>query len=175
MSRRPSIDERQAFAVELGHLVRTVTKHGGGTYSHRCSLESFKAVAHFIEEHAQQGISTNMLWQGLPNVPCTQASVAVAFLKDRGCIDVRHRRMFPTSGCFVEDALVEFHALQHAGRDFASEAQQAQAANAWPTAVALWRQVAEASGDAAERERCLKQAAWCDDMAALVEEPADQP
>jgi hypothetical protein len=81
----------------------------------------------------------------------------------------------PTSGCFVEDALVEFHALQHAGRDFASEAQQAQAANAWPTAVALWRQVAEASGDAAERERCLKQAAWCDDMAALVEEPADQP
>jgi hypothetical protein len=174
MSRKPSIDERQTFAVEHGHLVRTVTTHGGGTYCHRCSLESFKAVAHCIEEHAQQGITTNLLWEALPDVPCTPVSVAVAFLKDRGCIDVRHRRMFPTSGCFVEDALVEFHALEHAGWDFAGEAQQAQAASAWPQAAALWRQAAEACGDSAVRDRCQNQAAWCDDMAALVEEPGEQ-
>ena len=174
MSRRPSIDERQTFAVELGHLVRTVTTHGGGTYSHRCSLKSFKAVAHFIEEHATEGVTTTMLWDGLPDVPCTPVSVAVAFLKDRGCIDVRHRRMFPTSGCFVEDALIEFHALQHAGQDFAGQAERAQVASAWPQAAALWRQAAEASGDAAQREHYLKQAAWCDDMDALVEEPDEQ-
>jgi hypothetical protein len=51
------------------------------------------------------------LWDGLPDVPCTQAAVALAFLKERGCIDVRRKRSYPASAILVEDALIEFHAL----------------------------------------------------------------
>ena len=111
MTRRPPIEGRQAFTVELGYLVRTVTRRAGGTYCHRCSLETYKAVAYFIEENARAGVTSGMLWQELRDVPCTQASVAVAFLKERGCLDVRHRRVFPASSFFVEDALLEFYAL----------------------------------------------------------------
>jgi hypothetical protein len=113
MTRRPSINERQTFTVELGHLVRTVTRRDGGTYSHRCSLKSYKAVAHFIDENGAAGVTTGMLWEAVPDVPCTQASVAVAYMKERGCLEARYRRLFPTSAFFVEDALLEYHALEH--------------------------------------------------------------
>jgi len=178
MTRRPSIDERQSFAVELGHLVRTVTKRDGGTYSHRCSLESYKAVAHAIEENATAGVTTGMLWEAVPDVPCTQTSVAVAFMKERGCLEARHRRLFPTTDFFVEDALIEYHALEHgatAGQDLANQAQAAQRANDWPRAAALWRQAAEATDDAGQRDHYAKQAAWCDDMSALADDTGDQP
>jgi hypothetical protein len=113
MPRRPAIDERQSFAFELGQLVRTVTTRGGRTYCHRCSLASYQAVAHCIAESAGQGVTTNMLWEAAPEIPCTQASVAVAFMKERGCLAVRMRRMFPASNFFYEDALIEWHALAH--------------------------------------------------------------
>jgi len=173
MTRRPSIDERQAFTVELGHLVRAVTKRDGGTYSHRCSLESYKAVAHFIDENGAAGVTTGMLWEAVPDVPCTQASVAVAFMKERGCLEARHRRLFPTSEFFVEDALLEYHALEHgvtAGDDAASQAQTAQRAGDWTRAAELWRQAADTCDDERQRHGYLKQAAWCEDMNALRQE-----
>ena len=115
MTRGQPVDERQAFTVDQGHLVRTVTRRAGGNYSHRCSLESYKAVAHFIEENASAGVTTGMLWEAVPEVPCTQASVAVAFLKERG---VRGRPLpppVPDLGLlFFEDAMVEFYALEEA-------------------------------------------------------------
>lgn len=113
MTRRPSIDERQSFAFELGQLVRTVTTRGGHTYCHRCSLASYQAVARFIEENAGQGVTTTMLWEAVPEVPCTQTAVAAAFLKERGCVAIRQRRMLPASNFFYEDALAEWHALAH--------------------------------------------------------------
>jgi len=173
MTRRPSIDERQAFTVEVGHLVRTVTRRDGGTYSHCCSLPSYKAVAHFIDENGADGVTTGMLWEAVPDVPCTQASVAVAFMKERGCLDARHRRLFPTSDYFGEDALLEYHALEHeatAGDDVASQAQAAQRAGDWSRAAALWRQAADTCDDEQQRHGCLKQAAWCEDMNALRRE-----
>ena len=111
MARRSNLDDRQSFQVEQGHLVRTVAKRDGRTYCHRCSLESYTAVVHFVDEHADQGITTTTLWEHLADVPCTQASVALAFLKERGCLEARFRRLFPTSDVFFEDALLEFHAL----------------------------------------------------------------
>jgi len=172
MTRRPSIHERQAFNVELGHLVRTVTRRDGGTYSHRCSLESYKAVAHFIDENGAAGVTTGMLWEAVPDVPCTQASVAVAFMKERGCLEARYRRLFPTSAVFVEDALLEYHALEHEATDddTANQAQAAQRADEWPRAAALWRQAADTCDDERQRHGYLKQAAWCDDMNSLREE-----
>ena len=111
MTRRSDIDKRQTFHVEQGHLVRTVAMRDGRAYSHRCSLESYTAVARFIEERAAEGITTTVLWDSLEDVPCTQASVALGFLKERGCLEARFRRLFPTSHVFFEDALMEFHAL----------------------------------------------------------------
>ncbi len=114
--RRP-VENRQTFTVEQGRLVRTVRRQHGGIYSHRCSLESYKAVAHLIEDCGGEGVTTDMLWEQLPDVPCTQTSVAVAFMKERGCLVVRHRRIFPTSDFFSEDALIEYHALESVEND----------------------------------------------------------
>jgi hypothetical protein len=37
-------------------------------------------------------------------------------MKERGCLEVRRGRLFfPTSSFFYEDAMLEFHALEHAG------------------------------------------------------------
>lgn len=147
MTRRQPVDQRQSFTFELGHLVRTVRRRDGGTYCHRCSLEAYKAVVHFIEEHAGQGVTTNMLWKAVPDVPCTQTSVAVAFMKERGCLSVCQRRMFPTSDFFFEDAMIELHAMQHKGPE----------------------------SNASKRERYAKHAAWCDDTAARGDEAGEQP
>lgn len=110
MARR-TIDHRQTFGLEDGWLVRTVVKPDGSLYQHRCSLDSYRAVAHFIDEHGNVGVTTNGLWDVLPDVPCTQAAIALAFLKEQSCVTVRHRRCYPASNFLVEDALLEFHAL----------------------------------------------------------------
>jgi hypothetical protein len=94
-----------------GVLVRTVTRPGGRSYRHTCTLESFADVARFIEEHAGTGVTTNEFWDRLDDVPCTQATVALEFLKDRATVEVERRRCFPASSCFFEDALCEWHAL----------------------------------------------------------------
>lgn len=89
--------------------------------------------------------------------------------EERGCLETRLRRFFPTSDFLVEDALIEFHSLERAATadDTAQQGQAAQPSGDWPRAAALWRRAAEATGDAGERARHLKLAAWCDDMAVL--------
>lgn len=175
MTRTQPVDERQSFTIELGHLVRTVAKRDGSTCSHRCEQESYKAVAHFIEENAGQGVTTGSLWEAVPDVRCTQASVAVAFMKERGCLTVRQRRMFPTSRFFFEDAMVEYHGLEHVtGDTLAREAEAAQRASNWRRAAAIWREAAGAVDDADQRGWFERQAAWCDDMAVLVDETDGQ-
>ena len=108
---RRAIDHRQTFALEDGWLVRTVVKPDDTSYQHRCSLDSYRAVAHYIDEHTTDGVTTNGLWDGLPDVPCTQAAIALAFLKERDCVTVRRRRCYPASNFMVEDALLQFYAL----------------------------------------------------------------
>lgn len=108
---RRTINHQQRFMLEDGWLVRTVIKSDGSSYQHRCSLDSYRDVAHFIDEHATDGVTTNGLWDGLPNVPCTQAAIALAFLKERGCVTICHRRCYPASNFLVVDALIEFQAL----------------------------------------------------------------
>ena len=104
--------ERQIdFRMVHGVLVRTATLPDGRSYQHTCTLESFADAARFIEEHGREGVTTNMLWGQLDDVPCTQATVALEFLKDRGCVEVERRRCWPASGCVFEDALCEWHAL----------------------------------------------------------------
>jgi hypothetical protein len=51
-----------------------------------------------------------MLWERL-DVRSAQATVALEFLKDRGCVEVARRWCWPASGFVFEDALCEWHAL----------------------------------------------------------------
>jgi hypothetical protein len=101
------------FEVVAGHLVRTVVLRDGRSYTQRCTLDAYVDVAYYVDGHATEGVTTNMMWDALPDVPCTQASVALDFLKERGCVTVRFRRCFPASDFLFEDAMVEFHALEH--------------------------------------------------------------
>jgi predicted transcriptional regulator len=41
----------------------------------------------------------------------TQVNVALEFLKERGIVDVRHRRCYPGTRDVHLDAMIEFHAL----------------------------------------------------------------
>jgi hypothetical protein len=111
MTRARRAERQCEFRIVRDVLVRTVTWQDGRSYQHSCTLQSFADVARFIEEHASDGVTTNELWDQLEDTPCTQATVALEFLKDRGCVDVERRRCFPTSDCFFEDALCEWHAL----------------------------------------------------------------
>jgi hypothetical protein len=56
--------------------------------------------------------------------------------------------------------------------ELADEAQSAQRAGAWLQAAALWHRAAKVC-DPQDRGRYLQQAAWCDDMAALANEPTN--
>jgi len=43
--------------------------------------------------------------------PMTQVNVALAFLKERGCVITRFRRHWPASTFVFEDAMIEYFAL----------------------------------------------------------------
>lgn len=99
------------FYVTDQGLIREVTRSStGSTYSQRCTLENFKRVAWLIDQAARP-ITTADLWE-MPDVPCTQASVALAFLKERGCVvTYPGRRSAAASDALYEDALTEYFAL----------------------------------------------------------------
>ena len=46
------------------------------------------------------------------HLPFTQVNVALEFLKERGIVDVRHRRCYPATESVHLDAMVEWHALR---------------------------------------------------------------
>jgi hypothetical protein len=102
------------FMVQDGYLVRTVT--GGGredrSYTHRCPKATFEQVAHAVEETPATGKGTTLeALARQEDLPFTQVNVALEFLKERGIVDVRHRRCYPATTSVHLDAMVEFHAL----------------------------------------------------------------
>jgi len=109
--RHDEIDVR--FEVVDGRLVRTVTMPGGHGYTHRCTRETFEAVAHAIEARRDEGVTLGMLAEAL-DAPFTQVNVTLEFLKERGCLVTRGRRNYPASNFLFEDAMIEFMYL--AGR-----------------------------------------------------------
>ena len=96
-------------------MYRTVMLTDGRSYRHTCTFESFADVARFIDDNAAKGVTTTDLWDDLEETPCTQATVALEFLKDRGCVNVERRRCWPASDSFFEDALCEWHSLAYQG------------------------------------------------------------
>ena len=108
MRRRYRDDQRDVrFEVLDGRLVRTVVLPGGRSYVHRCTQETFEAVAHAVEDRAAEGVTLDPLAATL-DAPATQVNVALEFLKERGCVTTRGRRNYPASNVLFEDAVTEF-------------------------------------------------------------------
>lgn len=95
----------KTFEIIRKELVRSVIPWRGKPYVQRCDRASFEEVVRTIEGRGEDGITTNELWESLPDVPCSRVSVAFDFLKERGCVVVEGRRSFVASGALYEDAL----------------------------------------------------------------------
>ncbi len=106
-----STEREEPFSVEADHLVRSVVPRKGRPYEHRCERATFERIAHACDEAGERGVTLEELVAG-EQVPHTQAAVALAFLKERGCVTTRFRRSFPASGGVYEDAMIEWHALR---------------------------------------------------------------
>jgi hypothetical protein len=83
-------------------------------YIHRCTRDVFREVAFAIEETAASGAILDELVAAL-DAPFTQVNVALAFMKERGCVETRRRRSYPASGQLYEDAMIEFMYLAETG------------------------------------------------------------
>lgn len=107
----PPPDERnETFAVEDAALVRRVVPRKGQPYEHRCPQEAFEAIAAAAEEAASGFVLEDL--RRATQLPWTQVAVAVAFLKERGCVvPVHGRKHAAASTCVYEDAMTEYHAL----------------------------------------------------------------
>src|SRR5262245_54785034 len=100
------------FEVERGRLVRHVSRADGRGHVQRAALAAIQEACWWIEARAKDGATTNELWEAFPDLPAPQLSVALAFLKERGCVVTRCRRNYPASICLFEDAMIEYHALE---------------------------------------------------------------
>ena len=106
-------DRDITFRHEDGCLVRTVAGADGRTYTHRCAKEAFETVAWAMEELPREGDGTTLRQIAKKEaLPFTQVNVALEFLKERGIVDVRHRRCYPATESVHLDAMVEWHALR---------------------------------------------------------------
>jgi hypothetical protein len=108
------------FIVEDGCLVRTVTSDAGDGrgYTHRCDKAVFETVAHAMDEVPPEGEGTTLTEiVRQEKLPYTQVNVALEFLKERGIVEVRHRRCYPASPAVHLDAMVEYHALREKGAE----------------------------------------------------------
>ena len=117
----------ETFAIEDGHLVRTVVPRRGQRYEHRCPLAAYRELAWAAIDLAADGFTVETLADQVRNRPreehddrepwasYTNAAVAIAFWKERGVIETRRRRNHVDDGFFFEDAMIEFHALAENG------------------------------------------------------------
>lgn len=104
----------EAFRIEDGMLVRAVTpgRGGGEPYEHRCAQVAFEDVAHAVDAMAGAAFTLESLHERI-NLPWTQIAVALAFLKERGCVvPVHGRRHKAAPGSVHLDSMIEWHALR---------------------------------------------------------------
>jgi len=107
----PPSPRDETFAVEDGILVRRVVPARGTPYEHRCPADAFENIAWAVDEHG--GHFTLEELQRVTELPFTQVAVALAFLKERGCVLPAHgRKHKAASGAAHLDAMTEYHALR---------------------------------------------------------------
>ncbi len=93
-----------------GKIIHSVQPKSGKEYNHICSLESLKQVVFFIEK-LEGGFTTGNLWESL-SIPKTQASVALAFLKEFGLVEVDRNRCYKSPTDIFLAAMCEYHFLK---------------------------------------------------------------
>ena len=107
----------ETFTVDrAGALCRSVVPARGRPYVHRCERACLEKVAHAIDEAADRGATLEEV-SAAEGLPHTQVAVALAFLKERGCVTVEGRRTYPACGSVHLDAMLEYHASREQARD----------------------------------------------------------
>lgn len=114
-----TIERQETFEVESGYLVRKVVPRRGQPYEHRCPKAAFEQIAYSAEELGEQGFTLDSLLEyqciAGPDVTFTNVAVALAFLRERGFLDVRHRRNYAATPSVHLDAMTEYFALAENG------------------------------------------------------------
>ncbi len=112
-------ERTEIFEVFDDHLVRKVIPAPGQPYEHRCPRGSFEQIAHAAEELGEQGFTLDSLLkyerQAGRDATFTSVAVALAFLRERGILDVRYRRNYAATTCVHLDAMTEYWALAEHG------------------------------------------------------------
>jgi len=111
----PQRDE--TFSVVENILIRSVVPAQGKPYQHTCDQDVFENVCHAIDELAGRSFTGEEIREAI-QAPFTQVAVAIAFLKERGCIvpTIRRKHVGATSDVHC-DAMIEWHALREKGGD----------------------------------------------------------
>ena len=99
----------ETFDIERDHLVRRVVPRRGKPYEHRCPKAAFEEVAHAAED-MRTGITLERI-QSTTGLPFSQVAVAIAFMKERGCLANEHGRTHAALEGLHLDAMTEYHAL----------------------------------------------------------------
>ena len=107
-----NLQRQVQFEIERGRLVRHVSRADGRGHVQRTTLAVLQEVCSLIEARPKDGATTDELWNALADLPRTQISVALDFLKERGCVVTRCRRNYAASNFLFEDAMIEYHALE---------------------------------------------------------------
>lgn len=104
---QPLDGPNEIFAVCENVLTRSMVPKRGTPYQHTCDKDVFEAVAHAIDELNGASFTYEEIRQHI-DAPFTQVAVAVAFLRERGCIDTAQRRrsVASTSDVYL-DAMIE--------------------------------------------------------------------
>lgn len=100
----------ETFDIDRDHLVRRVVPRRGAPYEHRCPKAAFEEVAHAVED-MRTGVTLDRI-QAATGLPFTQVAVALAFMKERGCLAPEHGRTQSAPEGLHLDAMTEFHALR---------------------------------------------------------------
>jgi hypothetical protein len=108
-------ERNETFEVEGDHLIRRVVPRRGRPYDHRCPQASFEQIAHAAEELGEQGFTLESLLEyerrAGRDVTVTNVAVTLAFLRERGILEVRFRRNYTATESVHLGAMTEFHAL----------------------------------------------------------------
>lgn len=117
----PGTARDEMFNVMEDVLTRSVTPARGTPYQHTCDKDVFESVAHAIDELNGASFTYEEIRQSV-QAPFTQVAVAVAFLRERGCIvPAQRRRSVAATNDVYLDAMIEWHALREKPQEPASE------------------------------------------------------
>jgi len=116
------LDETFVVDATSGMLLRRVNPRTGTPYEHACTKAVYEDVAGAIDCMEMGGFTLESIIATIGGgiaartPPCTQVAVAIAFLKERGCIvPGRQRKHVAATDDVYLDAMIEYHALREGG------------------------------------------------------------